>query len=454
MIAVAPLRLGLISFAWTRHNNGGLRSHVIDIANKLATMDVQVFVHCVNSNPSAPPFETCSWKEGTIHIQQMNYAYQNVSSMLDFQRVPQAEIVLTEWVQRLKLDVVDIHHCLYIGLRTIKKLAKHVPVISTLHDYWALDPRGQLFYNNHNHKIISPKAWEEGANLTWPHFVNKSKEALSYYAGSPKMSKESETSLKNAWIKYSRDCLSESHLLITPSNASALTFLRNGINQTIQIVENGIDTSALYNGIKSEKCSNPELNRSEILHLTILGNIIPSKGQLAFCRACLTPSLIDRVKINLHGSFPDTYHGEIRPQSELRELCKLHPNHLTAHGPYERSELSTIFANSDLVVMPSLWEEVYGLVAREALCYGLPLIISDAGGLSDLANRSHVFCLDHTNPLGWSKTLLNGIENGPLYKWVYERRQGIPPQDNQVRSSDECTAELKQIYLKVLDSRA
>jgi glycosyltransferase involved in cell wall biosynthesis len=56
---------------------------------------------------------------------------------------------------------------------------------------------------------------------------------------------------------------------------------------------------------------------------------------------------------------------------------------LRLNGPYDKEDLSSIFSQLDVVAMPSLWQEVYGFVAREALAYGLPIIITDdAGGLA------------------------------------------------------------------------
>lgn len=99
-----PLKLGLVSFAWTEQHNGGLRSHVRDIASKLDELGVQVHIFCVNTDSRAKPFETSSWNEGSIRIQAMNYAYHDLMTFEDFQYVPQAGFLLCEWAQRLQLD--------------------------------------------------------------------------------------------------------------------------------------------------------------------------------------------------------------------------------------------------------------------------------------------------------------------------------------------------------------
>ena len=442
----SEIRLGLVSFAWTEQHNGGLRSHVRDMAHKLTELGVRVHVFCVNTDPSAKPFETCGWSEGAIQIQAMNYAYHDLATFFDFQHVPQAGVVLCEWAQRLKLDVVDIHHNLFVGMSVIPQLAAITPTTVTLHDYWPLDPRGQLFPpDSQPRNVLNQEQWEAGAQQTWPIVFERSKVACGYYgtAGDPV-----SLDLQSHWLTYSQRCLSASSLLITPSQASANIYRSHGIRQPIHVIENGIDTSSLLDGIRDERLSPPAPGSK--LRLAVLGNIAPSKGQLAFCEACLHPELRQHLEVHLYGSCPATYHGDPQPQNNIVELCNEHPDTLHLHGAYQRQDLSTIFERSDVVVMPSLWQEVYGLIAREALCYGLPLIVSNAGGLADLSERNRVLTLNHLQPDNWSQQLIKFIHEGPLVKWIYFRRQGVPPEDNSVRSSDECAADLLATYQQLI----
>jgi glycosyltransferase involved in cell wall biosynthesis len=77
---------------------------------------------------------------------------------------------------------------------------------------------------------------------------------------------------------------------------------------------------------------------------------------------------------------------------QMQDLLRSIPSVFKWYGSYGRDELTSIFASIDLVVMPSLCDEVYGLIAREAICYGLPLIVTDSGSLAELRGRSHVLC--------------------------------------------------------------
>jgi glycosyltransferase involved in cell wall biosynthesis len=56
-------------------------------------------------------------------------------------------------------------------------------------------------------------------------------------------------------------------------------------------------------------------------------------------------------------------------------------------GP--RDDVPDLFADADLVVVPSTEPEPYGLVAVEALASGTPLLASDAGGLREIVASAH-----------------------------------------------------------------
>ncbi|MGO5543208.1 glycosyltransferase [Blautia sp. HCP3S3_H10_1] len=80
------------------------------------------------------------------------------------------------------------------------------------------------------------------------------------------------------------------------------------------------------------------------------------------------------------------------------------PEYLEEHPPYKRDELEKIYEQNDLVVVPSMWKETYGLIVPEALSYGVPVVISENVGAKIL--------LEHgTRPFG----KIYGTENKQLY---------------------------------------
>lgn len=56
-------------------------------------------------------------------------------------------------------------------------------------------------------------------------------------------------------------------------------------------------------------------------------------------------------------------------------------------GKYESSELDSIFENLDLLIVPSLCFETFGLVVLEALSYGVPVLASSTVGAKDIIKK-------------------------------------------------------------------
>lgn len=48
-----------------------------------------------------------------------------------------------------------------------------------------------------------------------------------------------------------------------------------------------------------------------------------------------------------------------------------------------------VFARADVCVVPSRWAEPFGLVAAEAMASGIPVIVSDAGGLPEVVGNDY-----------------------------------------------------------------
>ena len=74
------------------------------------------------------------------------------------------------------------------------------------------------------------------------------------------------------------------------------------------------------------------------------------------------------------------------------ELKTLTDNlNLSNHVQYlgRRSDVQTIIAASDMVVVPSVWEEAFGLIIAEAMASERPVVASRIGGIPELIDHGH-----------------------------------------------------------------
>lgn len=60
------------------------------------------------------------------------------------------------------------------------------------------------------------------------------------------------------------------------------------------------------------------------------------------------------------------------------------------HGRYSYRQLSSIFDNTDLLVVPSIWNETFGFIVLEGLSYGVPVLVTDKVGSKDLIDNNEL----------------------------------------------------------------
>lgn len=58
--------------------------------------------------------------------------------------------------------------------------------------------------------------------------------------------------------------------------------------------------------------------------------------------------------------------------------------YMNIHNPYTYSELEQVFDNTDVLIVPSIWNETFGYTVLEALSYGTPVIVSPTVGAKDI----------------------------------------------------------------------
>ena len=104
------------------------------------------------------------------------------------------------------------------------------------------------------------------------------------------------------------------------------------------------------------------------------GRFVKQKGALDLLKAYIQ---IDspKTELILVGD------GEFRPpletfvaENKLKSVC--------FYGFRDRTEIGKFYAISDVLVLPS-WRETWGMVVNEALCFSLPVIVSDQVGARD-----------------------------------------------------------------------
>ena len=114
------------------------------------------------------------------------------------------------------------------------------------------------------------------------------------------------------------------------------------------------------------------------LRVLYIGALLPHKGAHVLVEA--TRGLpVGSIEVSLYGSRVAAWQAYTdQLEADAADL----PVHFC--GTYTPAQLSAILAQHDVLVVPSIWEETFSLVTREALQAGLPVIAARRGALPEV----------------------------------------------------------------------
>lgn len=117
------------------------------------------------------------------------------------------------------------------------------------------------------------------------------------------------------------------------------------------------------------------------------GRLTEEKGILQLIQAIKQTQDIPNIKLVIIGA--STYGKDYNPTSYIKQLmAESEPikNHVVFTGFVNYDQVLSYLKMADIAVVPSMWEEPFGLTVVEALAAGLPLIATNSGGIPEICN--------------------------------------------------------------------
>lgn len=284
-----------------------------------------------------------------------------------------------------------VNHYYYINVGSVMaKLRKHIfHKLHTHDDYYHYSIEYFLHeaiqHIRHQHYDLIVLENRPGYSLRLKNFITTAK--LIYHLHNDNLNTTSQ--------KY-QDIYSAANRIITVSN-----FITNRI-KTICFTDTKCVT--VHNGINLKTftpCSHL-IHSSKDFTLIFSGRLIPEKGILPLIQAFkIITELQEPINIKLlilgSCSLGNNYQKTSFLQQLTKEAEKI--GNITFTGYVDYAHISTYLSQADIAVLPSLWDEPFGLTCIEALAAGLPVITTKCGGIPEVVDDSCAILLDANDQL-------------------------------------------------------
>lgn len=268
------------------------------------------------------------------------------------------ELSFKRFIDEFKPDIIHFQHLMSLSYR-LPFICRSIPCVLTLHDYWFLCANAQMLQPHAS--ICKGKAF--GMNCARCAVARSGYSALHF--ASPAIAALMQ--VRDALV---RKAASEIGNFVSPSFFLKSVYVEHGFqSDSFTVLENGIDLSPL-----SAHSWRPSYDGR--LRVTYVGAIAWQKGVHVLLESVrgLDPK---RVVVRVVGDLA-TF-----PEYALR-LRTIADRSLTIfEGGLPNEEVWRVYANTDILAVPSLWFENSPIVIQEAKAMKVPVIASNIGALPE-----------------------------------------------------------------------
>jgi len=449
------MKILLIANGYPPHRWAGTETYTAGIAEELKARGHQVEVLCAGD-----------WQTGSQHwngysdevyhgvtIRRVNlnwtkspdpsgYLYNN----------PVVADYLAGYLKESRPDLVHVTSCETLSasvLWVVKKAG--MPLVLSLTDFWFLCPRINLLRSDGANCNGLTSAWDclrcqlfESRAYRWPSRLFSEKatsQLLTKVSQYPLLTRQRGLRGMAGNMADRKGFLSTAlgwpDHRITASRFVRDLFVTNGIDDLIEVQPYGHDLSWLtrYHG----------KTHSDHVRLGFIGQIVESKGihlLLQAARHLQEEGFSGRFSLLIFGSLDKAPEYS----AKLRGLASDMPD-VQFCGTYPYDQSADVFANIDVLVVPSLWYD-FPLIIYEAFASGTPVIAANLGGMGEaVAHEVSGLLFQRSDVDDLTKQLRRVLSEPEL---LTKLKAGIP----KVKTTEEEVRELEEIYEGLIAQRS
>lgn len=268
-----------------------------------------------------------------------------------------------------KPDVVHIHTPLDITLSAFDAVKKlKLPLVLTTHDYLLLCRRVILL---HNSGVICTK---KNINPICKIYRNFTKKIVN----------------------------SKPNMVIFPSKFISDIFEKdNFFNKSEKVI---LPYPVRLNNYPTYQSKGRDSNNQGKFKILYVGSLSRHKGVDVLISAFKKIHDKDNIELSIIGTG--------RYEEYLKTMAS-NDKRIIFHGKIRNNDINKFYNNADILVIPSVWNEVLGIVILEAFSAGIPAIGSRIGGIPEVIKHNYNGFLFEPGNVDQIKTTLENLINKP-----------------------------------------
>jgi glycosyltransferase involved in cell wall biosynthesis len=227
--------------------------------------------------------------------------------------------------------------------------------------------------------------------------------------------------------------LKNTKFIIAPSKAMKELLVKNGVSSD-KIVH-------IPHGIEPLLSTQIEQGEGSKIRFGYIGRIDRSKGFHILSEALEKFFLRKNCELHVFGGPQTPWDKEYMD----RCLSRYHgETEIISHGYISADQLSEAYKQIDVLIVPSICFEVFGLIVLEAFSAGRPVIVSRAGGPEELVGHGlNGFVVQRNDSKSLAEAMQRFVDDPEL---VYKMASCVP----RVKTIQEYVDEMESVYVRVV----
>ena len=283
----------------------------------------------------------------------------------------------------------DVNHYYYINTSSIKaKIRRFLYKLSHKNDYY-----------NYFIEYYFEQACKHIEQQSYDSIIMENRPGYAYKLSKRTQSKlvlHLHNDLLNEYSKHHTEIFNSLYKIITVSEYIKSKVCTIQDSHKVQTIHNGIDLKSFtIHPLSNISRQNIGLSENDFI-LVYSGRINKDKGVTQLIDAMLHITNITNIKLLILGSsFFDNAKKDndfiisLKSKSlEIADRIKF-----TGFIPY--AQVPDYLKLADIAVLPSMWDEPFGLTIAEAQAVGLPIITTNCGGIPEVASDKNAIMLNN-----------------------------------------------------------